>query len=57
MPAIVLLNPEDAGSLLNPSNDQEKAEYSYWQENAFIYVMSKNKKSDKHDYVLLKLKK
>lgn len=44
MPAIVLLNPEDAGSLLNPSNDEEKADCNYWQKNAFIYVMGKNKK-------------
>jgi hypothetical protein len=57
MPAIVLLNPEDAESLLKPSNDKEKAEYDYWQKNAFIYIMGKSKKLDKHDYVLLTLKK
>jgi len=45
MPAIVLLNPEDAGSLLRePSNELEQAEYDYWQQNAFIYKMGKRKK-------------
>jgi hypothetical protein len=58
MPAIVLLNPEDVGSLLRDGpSDIEKAEYAYWQKNAIIYVMGKSKKSDKHDYVLFTLTK
>ncbi|CAF1511608.1 unnamed protein product [Adineta ricciae] len=39
-PAIVLLNPEDAGSLLKePITDQEKSMAEYWKERAFIYIM------------------
>ncbi|CAF1515717.1 unnamed protein product [Rotaria magnacalcarata] len=39
-PAIVLLNPEDAGSLLEPptSRRQEKLA-QYWKKRAFIYIM------------------
>ncbi|CAF1363531.1 unnamed protein product [Rotaria magnacalcarata] len=39
MPAIVLLNPEDARSLLNPSTDEERASLKYWQQRAYIRVM------------------
>ena len=39
-PAIVLLNPEDAGSLLaEPVTEQEKQTALYWKERAFIYIM------------------
>ena len=39
-PAIVLLNPEDAGSLLTePSTLKEQQTAMYWKERAFIYVM------------------
>ena len=39
-PAIVLLNPEDAGSLLaEPVTEQEKQTAMYWKERAFIYIM------------------
>jgi len=58
MPAIVLLNPEDAGSLLRePSNELEQAEYDYWQQNAFIYKMGKRKKSNKAEYLPFLLNK
>lgn len=40
-PAIVLLNPEDAGSLLaEPVTEQQKQIAQYWKERAFIYIMS-----------------
>jgi hypothetical protein len=46
MPAIVLMNPEDAGSLLakpgDPNYDENIAKY--WAERAYVYVMSKYKK-------------
>ena len=39
-PAIVLLNPEDAGSLLaEPLTTQEQQTAMYWKQRAFIYVM------------------
>ena len=42
-PAIVLLNPEDAGSLLTePSTLQEQQTAMYWKERAFIYVMEQD---------------
>ncbi|CAF4851908.1 unnamed protein product [Rotaria sp. Silwood2] len=40
-PAIVLLNPEDTGSLLaEPITLQEQQLAEYWKERAFIYIMS-----------------
>ncbi|CAF2136860.1 unnamed protein product [Rotaria magnacalcarata] len=39
MQAIVVLNPEDARSLLNPSTDKEKASLKYWQQRTYIRVM------------------
>ena len=40
-PAIVLLNPEDAGSLLTePVTVQQQQTADYWKERAFIYIMS-----------------
>jgi hypothetical protein len=40
-PAIILLNPEDAGSLLaEPVTEQQKQTAQYWKERAFIYIMS-----------------
>lgn len=42
-PAIVLLNPEDAGSLLTePTTLQEQQLAMYWKERAFIYVMQQD---------------
>jgi hypothetical protein len=42
-PAIVLLNPEDAGSLLTePLTLQQQQTAEYWKERAFIYIMSKD---------------
>ncbi|CAF3254966.1 unnamed protein product [Rotaria socialis] len=42
-PAIVLLNPEDAGSLLaQPTTIQEQQAALYWKERAFIYVMQQD---------------
>ncbi|CAF3407378.1 unnamed protein product, partial [Rotaria sp. Silwood2] len=39
-PAIVLLNPEDAGSLLQaPITDPQQDTAAYWRERAFIYIM------------------
>ncbi|CAF1538053.1 unnamed protein product [Adineta steineri] len=39
-PAIVLLNPEDAGSLLQePNTTEQKNMFEYWQKRAFIYIM------------------
>lgn len=39
-PAIVLLNPQCAGSLLiSPTTEFEKQEATYWKERAFVYVM------------------
>ncbi|CAF1046442.1 unnamed protein product [Adineta steineri] len=40
MPAIVLLNPEDAGSLLRePKTDEEIHERAYWDKNSFKIIM------------------
>ena len=40
-PAIVLLNPEDAGSLLDePVTLQQQQLAQYWKERAFVYVMN-----------------
>ena len=40
-PAIVLLNPEDAGSLLaEPITLQQQQTSMYWKERAFIYIMN-----------------
>ena len=40
-PAIVLLNPEDAGSLLvEPVTQQEHQIAMYWKQRAFIYIMT-----------------
>jgi hypothetical protein len=42
MPAIVLLNPEDAGSLnREPITEAERHEKQYWNERAFIIRMRK----------------
>lgn len=42
-PAIVLLNPEDAGSLLaEPVTVQEQQTAMYWKERAFIYIMKED---------------
>ena len=42
-PAIVLLNPEDAGSLLSqPVTMQQQQTAEYWKERAFIYIMGKD---------------
>ncbi|CAF2913034.1 unnamed protein product [Rotaria sp. Silwood2] len=42
-PAIVLLNPEDAGSLLaEPITFEEQQTAKYWKERAFIYIMNDN---------------
>jgi hypothetical protein len=39
-PAIVLLNPEDAGALLEePTTVEEKRTAEYWKKRAYIYVM------------------
>ncbi|CAF1491267.1 unnamed protein product [Rotaria sp. Silwood1] len=39
-PAIVLMNPEDAGSLLEePITDLQKKTAEYWNKRAFIYIM------------------
>ena len=39
-PAIVLLNPEDAGSLLaEPKTIVEQRTAEYWHERAFVYQM------------------
>ena len=39
-PAIVLLNPEDTGSLLaEPITNQQQKLAEYWKERAFIYIM------------------
>ena len=40
-PVIVLLNPEDAGSLLAESvTEQQKQTAQYWNERAFVYIMN-----------------
>lgn len=42
-PAIVLLNPEDAGSLLaEPVTVQEQQTAMYWKARAFIYIMQED---------------
>ena len=42
-PAIVPLNPEDAGSLLaEPTTLQEQQTALYWKERALIYIMNEN---------------
>ncbi|CAF4204361.1 unnamed protein product, partial [Adineta steineri] len=39
-PAIVLLNPEDAGSLLQePNTTEQQNMFEYWKKRAFIYIM------------------
>ncbi|CAF1436330.1 unnamed protein product [Rotaria sordida] len=41
-PAIVLMNPDDAGSLLEqPMTDRQKKTMEYWKERASIYIMGK----------------
>ncbi|CAF1327988.1 unnamed protein product [Rotaria sordida] len=46
-PAIVLLNSEDAGSLLEePISDRQKKTAAYWNERAVIYIMA----SDEYFY-------
>lgn len=45
MPAIVLLNPENAGSLIKkPKTEKEILDAEYWKERAFIYRMGKKEK-------------
>ncbi len=42
-PAIVLLNPEDAGSLLEePLTRHQQNTADYWNKRAFIYIMGKS---------------
>jgi hypothetical protein len=44
MPAIVLLNPGDEGSLTTPPlTEKEQQEVDYWSKRAFVYKMGKNK--------------
>ena len=41
MPTIVLMNPEDAGSLLKvPQTVLEQEEAAFWKANAVVHVMS-----------------
>ncbi len=42
-PAIVLLNPEDTGSLLLTENltVEQRQNAAYWKKRAFIYIMGK----------------
>jgi len=43
MPAIILINPEDAGSLTaKPNTEQEKQEAKFWNDRAFIMKLGKN---------------
>lgn len=42
MPAIVLMNPEDAGSLLAvPKDSKSRDNAAYWKSRAFIINMGK----------------
>jgi hypothetical protein len=42
MPAIVLLNPGDEGSLTSPAiTEKQKQDSDYWSKRAFIYRMGK----------------
>ena len=42
MPAIVLLNPENAGSLTaTPHTLKERQNAAYWSERAVVYEMGK----------------
>jgi len=44
--AIVLMNPEDAGSLnAEPKNEQQKQAADYWKERLYIYRMGKSNHS------------
>ena len=39
-PAIVLLDPNEAGSLLvEPVTDEQKETYKFWQEHAIIHIL------------------
>lgn len=39
-PAIVLMNPENAGSLLaQPTTESERDEAAYWKARASVYIM------------------
>ena len=42
MPAIVLLNPGDEGSLtITPVTKKEQQDADYWSKRAFVYEMGK----------------
>ena len=45
MPAIVLLNPGDEGSLTAPPvTSKERNHANYWKRRAFVYQMGKREK-------------
>jgi hypothetical protein len=47
MPAMVLINPDDAGVFLRKPKTQEEIDMgAFWKERAFVYIMS-TKSSEK----------